>query len=218
MIGTAILTAGLLAAQANTAGAAENQLSPGERREGFRLLFNGENLDGWHGDAALWSVKNGVIVGSTDNHKLEHNSFLISNRKYSDFILRVDIKLRNHNSGVQFRSQELPDYVCTGYQADASEAGEHTAWGNFYEEKGRGRGVMKNPDEGWMIGKTVYKKGDWNTIEVDARGPVMRIKLNGVETVSVTDDKAASGVIAFQAHMGTPMQVEFRNIRIKELR
>lgn len=218
MIRNAILAAGLLTALVNPAGAASNQLSPEERKEGFRLLFNGETLDGWHGDTGLWSAKNGVIVGSTDNHKLEHNSFLISNGKYSNFTLRVDIKLRNHNSGVQFRSQELPDFVCTGYQADASEAGEHSAWGNFYEEKGRGRGVMKNPDEGWMIGKTVYKKGDWNTIEVDARGPVMRIKVNGVETVSVTDDKAASGVIAFQAHMGVPMQVEFRNIRIKELR
>ena len=136
---------------------------------------------------------------------------------YSNFILRADIKLRNHNSGIQFRSKELPDYVCTGYQADASEAGDHSAWGNFYEEKGRGRGVMKNPDEGWAIGKTVYKKGDWNTIEIDARGPVMRIKVNGVETISVTDDAASTGVIAFQAHMGVPMQVEFRNIRIKEL-
>ena len=211
---TAILTAILLAAPAS---AASNQLSPEERKEGFQLLFNGETLDGWHGDTALWSVKDGVIVGSTDNHKLEHNSFLISNRKYSNFILRADIKLRNHNSGIQFRSQELPDYVCTGYQADASEAGDHSAWGNFYEEKGRGRNVMKNPDEGWLIGKTVYKKGDWNTIEVDARGPLMRIKLNGVETISVTDNAASSGVIAFQAHMGVPMQVEFRNIRIKEL-
>jgi hypothetical protein len=194
-----------------------NQLSPEERKEGFRLLFNGQNLDGWHGDPKLWSVTNGVIVGSTDNYKLEHNSFLISNRKYSNFILRVDIKLRNHNSGVQFRSQELPDYVCAGYQADASEAGDHSAWGNFYEEKGRGRNVMKNPDEGWTIGKTVYRKGDWNTLEIEARGPRMRIKVNGVETISVTDDKASGGVIAFQAHMGAPMQVEFRNVRIKEL-
>jgi hypothetical protein len=214
---TAILTAGLLAALASAASSASNQLSPDERKQGFRLLFNGKNLDGWHGDPELWSVKDGVIVGSTDNHKLEHNSFLISNQTYSNFILRADIKLRNHNSGIQFRSKELPDYVCSGYQADASEAGEHSAWGNFYEEKGRGRGVMKNPDEGWAIGKTVYKKGDWNTIEIDARGPAMRIKVNGVETISVTDGAASSGVIAFQAHMGMPMRVEFRNIRIKEL-
>ena len=217
MIRTVILASGLLAALAGAASAAPNQLSPEERKEGFQLLFNGHTLDGWHGDPALWSVKDGVIVGSTDNYKLQHNSFLISNKTYANFILRADIKLRNHNSGIQFRSKELPDYVCTGYQADASEAGDHSAWGNFYEEKGRGRNVMKNPDEGWMIGKTVYKKGDWNSIEVDARGPVMRIKLNGVETIRVTDGAAASGVIAFQAHMGEPMRVEFRNIRIKEL-
>ncbi len=214
MIRTAILAASLLA---SLAGAASNQLSPEERKEGFRLLFNGATLDGWHGDPALWSVQNGVIVGSTDNYKLQHNSFLISNKTYANFILRADIKLRNHNSGIQFRSKELPDYVCSGYQADASETGDHSAWGNFYEEKGRGRNVMKNPDEGWTIGKTVYKKGDWNSIEVDARGPVMSIKVNGVETIRVTDDAAASGVIAFQAHMGIPMRVEFRNIRIKEL-
>jgi hypothetical protein len=217
LIRTSILTAGLLATLASAASSALNQLSPEERKEGFRLLFNGKTLDGWHGDPELWSVKDGVIVGSTDNHKLEHNSFLISNQTYSNFILRADIKLRNHNSGIQFRSKELPDYVCSGYQADASEAGDHSAWGNFYEEKGRGRGVMKNPDEGWQIGKTVYKKGDWNTIEIEARGPVMRITVNGVETISVSDDAASSGVIAFQAHMGTPMRVEFRNIRIKEL-
>lgn len=218
LIKSAILTASLLATLALPVSAASNQLSPEERKEGFRLLFNGKTLDGWHGDAELWTVQDGIIVGSTDSYKLQHNSFLISNETYSNFVLRADIKLRNHNSGIQFRSKELPDYVCTGYQADASEAGDHSAWGNFYEEKGRGRNVMKNPDEGWQIGKTVYKKGDWNTIEVDARGPIIRIKVNGVETISVTDDAASSGVIAFQAHMGTPMRVEFRNVRIKELR
>src|ERR1700676_5402952 len=76
---TPILTAILLAALINPASAASNQLSPEERTEGFRLLFNGETLAGWHGDTALWSVKDGVIVGSTENQKIKHNSFLISN-------------------------------------------------------------------------------------------------------------------------------------------
>jgi hypothetical protein len=213
-----ILAAALLILVANAAASDQNRLSPQEKKEGYHLLFNGKNLEGWHGDTAVWSVKDGVIVGTTDNHPVQHNTFLIYDRKYSNFILRADIKLRNHNSGIQFRSTELPDFVVTGYQADASEAGEHSAWGNFYEEKGRGRNVMKNPDEGWTIGKTVYKKGDWNVIEIDARGPNMRLSLNGVPTISVVDDKAAGGVIAFQCHMGEPMRVEFRNIRIKELR
>ena len=211
------LIVGLLASLVSAAGPKLNQLTPEEKKEGFIELFNGKSLTGWHGDPALWSVQDGVIVGSTDNHPIQHNTFLICNRKFANFILRAEIKLRNHNSGIQFRSRELPDYVVTGYQADASEAGEHSAWGNFYEEKGRGRGVMKNPDEGWAIGKTVYHKGGWNTIEVDARGPHMTIKVNCVQTIEVTDDKSSSGVIAFQLHMGQPMRVEFRNIRIKPL-
>ena len=34
--------------------------------EGFRPLFNGKNLDGWDGDPRLWSVGDGMIVGSTE--------------------------------------------------------------------------------------------------------------------------------------------------------
>ena len=70
-------------------------------------LFNGKNLDGWDGDPRLWSVKDGIIVGSTEGVPLEHNEFLISKKKYSNFILRADMKLRNHNSGIQFRSKAL---------------------------------------------------------------------------------------------------------------
>ena len=212
------LAVSLLVPLASEAGAARNRLSAPEQKDGFHLLFNGKNLDGWHGDPAVWSVKDGIIVGSTDQHPIHHNTFLIYNGNFSNFILRADIKLRNHNSGIQFRSKELPGYVVTGYQADASEAGEHSAWGNFYEEKGRGRNVMKNPDEGWATGKRVYRKGDWNTIEVRAEGPHMRIKVNATETIQITDEKSSQGVIAFQLHMGQPMEVEFRNIRIKELK
>jgi hypothetical protein len=195
-----------------------NQLSPQEKKEGFVLLFNGKNLDGWDGDPAVWSVKNGVIVGSTESCPLKHNTFLIYRAgKYSDFVMRVDLKLRNHNTGIQFRSKELPEWVMTGYQADASEAGAKSAWGNLYEEKERGRGVMKTPDQGWLIGQKVYHKGDWNTYEITAKGDQIRFVLNGVETLNLTDGKAAEGLIGLQCHMGEPMLVEFRNLRIKPL-
>lgn len=196
-----------------------NRLSPQEQKDGFILLFNGKNLDGWEGNPALWSVKDGVIVGSTDGGAIKHNTFLIyRSRKFSDFVMRVDMKLRNHNSGIQFRSEEQPEWVMTGYQADASEAGEKSAWGNFYEEKGRGRGVMKTPDQGWLTGQKVYHKGDWNTYEITAKRDRMSFVLNGVETLSLTDDKATEGLIGLQIHMGEPMRVEFRSLRIKPLR
>jgi len=213
-----ILLLGILAPLAAPASEPLNRLSTEEKKEGFILMFNGKNLDGWDGNPAVWSVKDGVIVGSTDGSPLKHNTFLIyRSRKFSDFIMRADIKLRNHNSGIQFRSEELPEWVLMGYQADASEAGEKSAWGNFYEEKGRGRNVMRSPDQGWLIGQKAYRKGDWNTYEITAKGDHMRFVLNGVETIQVTDSKAADGWIGLQCHMGEPMRVEFRNMRIKPL-
>ena len=58
-------------------------------------LFNGRNLDGWEGDPAVWRVENGVIVGSTDNHPISQNTFLIYKTLYSDFLLKAEVRLRN---------------------------------------------------------------------------------------------------------------------------
>lgn len=200
-----------------SAGEKPNTVTAQEKREGYILLFDGHSLAGWDGDPKIWSVKDGAIVGSTDHHSVKHNTCLIYREPYSDFILKVEVKLRNGNSGIQFRSKVLPDWVVTGYQADASEAGERSAWGNLYEERGRGRGLMASPDEGWRTGKKVYRQGEWNEYEIYAKGHHLRLKINGVETVVVEDDKAASGVIAIQVHRGPPMEVQLRNIRIKPL-
>src|SRR6202165_5752194 len=88
---------------------------------GFRPLFDGKTLAGWDGDPRLWSVRDGAIVGSTDAVALDDNAFLISRDKFSDFVLRTQVKLRNHNSGIQFRSEALPNWVVRGLQADMAE-------------------------------------------------------------------------------------------------
>jgi len=180
--------------------------------DGFVPLFNGKNLDGWDGDPRLWSVKDGMIVGSTEGVSLEHNEFLISKKQYSNFILRADMKLRNHNSGIQFRSKALPDWVVSGYQADAAE---NNYWGCLYEEKGT-RGIMVN---GWKDkGENVVKLKDWNTYEILCDGDHIQIKLNGTVTADLHDSASLSGVIAMQLHRGPPMQAYFRHIQIKVLK
>jgi hypothetical protein len=66
-----------------------------------------------------------------------------------------------------------------------------------------------------------YKKGDWNEFVVIANGNNLRHYLNGKLTADVTDEDEAnaakSGVLALQLHQGTPMTIEFKNIRIKTL-
>ena len=90
----------------------------------------------------------------------------------------------------------------TGYQADFSDAGDRSAWGNFYEERGRGRTVMKSPVEGWRIAHSVVRLRDWNQYEILAQGNHIRLNLNGIVTIDTTDDKRSSGITALQLHSG----------------
>jgi hypothetical protein len=188
------------------------QVTPQEKKEGYRPLFNGKNLDGWDGDPRLWKVENGEIVGATEGVTLTANSFLITKKTYGDFDLKVQVKLRNHNSGIQFRSEALPNWVVRGLQADMAE---NNWWGSIYDEKGK-RGVVVN---GWKgKGEKVVKPNDWNDYEVYCKGDLIQLRLNGLLTAELHDSSKPRGVIALQLHRGPAMEVRFRNLRIKELK
>lgn len=185
-----------------------------EQEKGFRPLFDGKTLDGFVGDPELWRVEDGQIVGSTDGKKLKHNSFLATRRKFRNFVLKVKFKLRNHNSGIQFRSQLLKDYIVRGYQADIAE---NRYLGILYEE--RGRGILADVDPKEV--RKHYKPGQWNEYTIVANGPHIKLMLNGYTTVDYyeKDPKrgAKEGIIAFQLHTGPAMEIRFKDIRIKEL-
>jgi len=191
---------------------------PAKSDKGFVLLFNGKDLAGWKGDPRLWKVEKGVIVGSTEGTVIEQNSFLSTKKSYGDFILRIKVKLRNHNSGVQFRSEQKPDYVVIGYQADVAE---QKYFGMLYEEKKRGKMDYWNAlsaDEQKAI-HGASKQGDWNEYEIMCRADRVKMVLNGYVTCDITDPEGAKrGVIALQLHRGDPMQVRFKDIYIKELK
>ena len=184
-----------------------------EKKEGFKPIFNGKTLKGWEGDPRLWKVENGILVGSTDGNKIAGNTFLISQKEYGDFELRLQIKLRNHNSGVQFRSEKImPGWVVKGLQADAAQG---NWWGSIYDEKGK-RGVIVN---GWKDkGEKVVKANDWNDLHIYCKGSQIRIMLNGTVTAELQDTSKASGILGLQLHAGPDMRVEFRDVRLKELK
>jgi putative heme-binding domain-containing protein len=185
--------------------------------EGFVPLFNGKDLTGWTGDAKLWRVEGGEIIGSTKGNPLKDNSFLFTERQYADFELRVSVKLINNNSGIQFRSEKLDNFVARGYQADVAE---QTYFGMLYEEKGRGfmdYWKKLTPEQQADVFKTA-KLGDWNTYEIACVGDRITMKLNGKTTCDIVDPSGSkSGFIALQLHVGPEMEVRFKDISIKEL-
>lgn len=188
-----------------------------EAEKGFKSLFNGKNLSGWVGDEDLWKVEDGVIVGSSDKKKLRSNTFLSTKKTYSDFVLRVKVKLRNHNSGIQFRSEQKRRHVVHGYQADVATA---TYFGMLYEEGGRG--ILDYwkalPEEERAAIFAASKAGEWNEYEITCQGDNIKMVLNGKLTCDINDpDGAKDGVIALQLHAGDPMEVRFKDISIKKL-
>lgn len=200
----------LLAVAAAAAAGAHNVLAPDERRQGVELLFNGRDLDGWEGDPALWSVEDGKIVGSTDGAPLASNSFLIFGKEYADFEIEFEVKLRNGNSGVQFRSERLPDGAVRGYQADIAEG---KGWGSLHGERLPGGLIM----DGWQ-GKAEHGvRPGWNHVAIYCRGHHIRIAVNGRVMTDVRDPGALRGVFALQLHRGPPMRVEYRNLKLRRL-
>ncbi len=69
--------------------------------------------------------------------------------------------------------------------------------------------------------KSVIKSGDWNDMDIIARGNTLIQMINGrVMSILIDDDKAhrkLEGEIGIQLHRvpGTAMTIETRNIRIK---
>lgn len=225
---------GLAAAAAITLTCAVQAAEPG-----FESIFNGKDLTGWDGNPKLWSVRDGAITGQTSAaDPIKENTFLIwTNGTTADFELRFSYRMVGGNSGVQYRSKVLDPkkWIVGGYQADF-EAGK-TYSGILYEER-MSRGIMAARGEKLVwdkegkkhvtgsVGKSddiqaAIKHEDWNEYVVIAKGNHLQHFINGKATVDVTDEtegkRADSGVLAFQVHVGPPMLVQFKDVRIKKL-
>ena len=210
------------------------------QESGFTSIFDGKSLASWDCDPDFWKVESGVMVGETlADHQPKQNIFCIwKGGTPGDFDLKLEYKLTGvtGNSGVQYRSVELPDvarWVMKGYQADID--GKQVYTGQIYEERGRTfltlRGQIAYAGEGKKVGsigttgadselKALIKENDWNELEIIARGNTLIQMLNGrVMCVLIDDDKTnrkMDGEIGIQLHKtAAAMKIEARNIRIK---
>jgi Domain of Unknown Function (DUF1080) len=184
-----------------------------QESKGFRPLFNGKDLTGWvtPDDKSLFTVEDGEIVGRTGQVRLKKNEFLVTDKPFGDFVLKAKVKIRNGNSGIQFRSKRAPDGVVSGPQADVAD----DQWGLLYEEKGRGQ-LQRYP---LAKAKSLLKPDGWNEFVITAKGSHVTIDLNGTRIIDREDPMfAKEGIIALQIHVWPePMEVRYKDIEIQEL-
>ncbi|HYG20302.1 MAG TPA: DUF1080 domain-containing protein [Ohtaekwangia sp.] len=206
---------------------------------GFVSIFDGKTLKGWEGDPVYWRVEEGNLVGEiTPETIVRQNTFIIWRGGVTrDFELKTEVRISmGGNSGINYRSAAVAGqrYALKGYQADIDGANEWS--GQNYEERGREflalRGQICRVDDtgnAVRIGTTgdktalagYIKSGDWNTYHLIVKGDVMIHMINGqVMSVVIDNDeknKTTSGLLGVQVHVGPPMKVEYRNIRLKDL-
>ena len=179
-------------------------------------LFNGKDLSGWniHG-TEKWFVEDGLLI--CESGPDEEYGYLSTKKHYKDFELTLDFKQEaNGNSGVFIRST-IEGTKISGWQVEVAQkrmSEEGDATGGIYESYGRG--WLIKPD---MEKDKNLKTGEWNTMKIRVVGPQVTTWLNGVQMVTLTDDKigAGEGSIALQIHSGGGIKVKWRNINIKEL-
>jgi len=219
-----------------------NTLSKQEKKEGWTLLFNGKDFDGWrqcNGTAmpANWVIEDNamkVVIGEGKKPGQGANGdILFGEKKFKDFDLSIDWKAsKMANSGIFYYVREVPGkpiyYAAPEIQvldnADATDnkVDSHLA-GSLYD--------MLPADP-----KTVKPAGEWNTIVIKVKDGKVTHTQNGVEVVSYTlwtpewdalvqkskfksfpgftEGISKEGFIGLQDH-GYP--VWFRNIKIREL-
>lgn len=190
-------------------------------QDGWINLFNGKDLTGWKqlNGEAKYEVVDGMIVGTTVLNT--PNSFLCTEKNYSDFIFEVDLLVEeNMNSGIQFRSESKPEYNngrVHGYQCEVDPS--ERAWsGGIYDEARRGwlYPLDLNPEA-----KSAFNMGEWNHYRIECIGNSIKTWLNGVACAHVIDDMTPEGFIALQVHsIGRDQekvghQIKWKNIRIK---
>ncbi|MGV3772906.1 MAG: ThuA domain-containing protein [Verrucomicrobiales bacterium] len=185
------------------------KLNESEQKDGFKLIFNGKNLDGWHvrnkDGAKSWSVQNGMLVNNPEGH----GNDLVTDEKYRDFVVRYEFMVpKGSNSGFYLRGRHEIQ-IFDDFEKNKAELGGN---GAIYQVKAVSDFVSRKP-------------GEWQTAQATMKGNKVSLILNGVKVHDEVEVNKATGS-ELDANLDQPgaffLQgdhgaVAFRNIRVKPL-
>jgi hypothetical protein len=193
--------------------------------EGFTPLFNGKDLTGWTvtpgAKKELWGADKdkGILFVNGGG-----GGWLMTEKEYEDFVIRVDFKIpEKGNSGVALRAPLEGDPAYKGMEIQILDDVWHKA--NLKDLKpvqltGSIYGVVPPSKD------ATKPVGEWNTIQITAKGPKITVELNGTTIVDANLEdhkdqaKQHPGLLRTKGHLGLQShseRVEFRNVYVKPL-
>lgn len=201
------------------------ELSAQEKKEGFKILFDGTNMHNWTGNTTDYIIEDGNISVRPKNAKGPGRN-LYTKEEYSDFIFRFEFQLTpGANNGLGIRAPLTGDAAYEGMELQILDNDapiykslhEYQYHGSVYGTIAAKRGFLK-------------PVGEWNYQEVIVKGPKIKVILNGTQILDAditdarkngtADGKQHPGLLRDSGHigfLGHGSNVQFRNIRIKDL-
>ncbi|NBR05917.1 MAG: DUF1080 domain-containing protein [Planctomycetes bacterium] len=200
-------------------------------------LFNGKDLSGWviegpsefdnkGNKEPIWVAENGMITCRVNNRK-SYGFLRYDKKQFADFVFSLEYRLSEKelpkqspcNSGIGIRTGA---YDPKKSDSPPSRAGYEI---QLLDD------AMKNPDKhstGSLYRyiapsvKAVKPAPEWNKIEIECKGPRIKVTLNDQKIIDVDQTtveeikmKPLKGYVCVQNHGG---KVDFRNLRVKELK
>ena len=201
-------------------------LSKKEKKEGFKILFDGTNMYNWQGNTRDYITENGNLAVRPKPGKSTLGNNLYTKEQYSDFIFRFEFQLSpGANNGLGIRAPLSGDAAYEGMELQIldNDAPIYKALkvyqyhGSIYGTIAAKRGSLK-------------PLGEWNYQEVIVQGPKIKVILNGdvildadiseARKNGAADGQKHPGLMRESGHigfLGHGSELQFRNIRIKDL-
>ena len=213
----------------------DNTLTSAEKKEGWKLLFDGKTLNGWrmyqNKPADCWGIKNGELYckeRATDKSDLRAD--IITSDQYENYELSVDWKIATGgNSGIIYNVTE--DYPASYQSGPEYQLIDDEGYpGKLEDWQKTGSDYAMYP----ATSRPTKPIGEYNTSKIVVKGAHREYWLNGVKVVEFeawSDDWnqrksigkwkdtpgygiAEKGYICLQDHGGG---MWFKNIKIRPL-
>ena len=214
----------------------QNVLTDQEKVEGWKLLFDGQSLNGWknYNEPGItgWSVQDGILASSGTGS--DSTGYIITDKKYDNFELAFDWKIAAEgNSGVMYHVAESKKFK-TPYKTGP----EYQLLDDIGFPQKVENWQLTGADYAMHVADTTAKKlkpvGEWNTskiifnnghvehwlngnkiVDFEAWTPEwFELKNSGKWTSAPEYGLSETGYIALQDHGS---KAWFRNMKIKEL-
>jgi hypothetical protein len=206
-----------------SAGCASEPPAAGSPTAGlaFEPLWNGRDLSGWVKVLdSDWRVEGGILLSRQNPAgRREGESWLITERDYSDFVLRVEYRITpGGNSGVFLR-----DPVPRARRLGAADGGT-PPWDAGFEAQINGEDPTYATGSIWEIARAplgLQRSGEWNELVIRVEADRVRTWVNGVTGVDARQGRSQAGAIGLQRHGGAQYRdkvIEFRKIEIAVLK